>query len=273
MPNCIWGVDPGRGNRGPHRRRCPTGLPGALPRGLPHGQWLTAAHPVAAARRAVRPHPGCWYERVMTLDASPTDVVSWSDPGITQTLAWGSTYYLPAVFADPIATALDVPRVWFFGIFSAALLLSGLLGPLAGRRSTGMAAAMFWPRQTCCSPRAWWRWPSRPDGRPGAGLDHPGYRHGVRPVRGGLRHGGRPLRTRGAQRDHRHHPVRRLRQHGGLARQRDLHRRIRLARRLPGLGRAAPADRVAAEPPAGPRWRRTRRRRTRTRPHRGCRGR
>jgi MFS family permease len=45
----------------------------------------------------------------------------------------GSTYYLPAVFADPISAALNVPRVWFFGIFSAALLLSGLLGPLAGR--------------------------------------------------------------------------------------------------------------------------------------------
>ena len=53
--------------------------------------------------------------------------------GITQTLAWGSTYYLPAVFADPISAALNVPRVWFFGIFSAALLLSGLLDPLAGR--------------------------------------------------------------------------------------------------------------------------------------------
>ena len=53
--------------------------------------------------------------------------------GVTQTLAWGSTYYLPAVFADPISAALQLPRVWFFGIFSAALLLSGLLGPLAGR--------------------------------------------------------------------------------------------------------------------------------------------
>jgi MFS family permease len=53
--------------------------------------------------------------------------------GITQTLAWGSTYYLPAVFADRISGALDLPRVWFFGVFSAALLLSGLLGPLAGR--------------------------------------------------------------------------------------------------------------------------------------------
>lgn len=53
--------------------------------------------------------------------------------GITQTLAWGSTYYLPAVFADPIAADLHLSREWFFGIFSGALLLSGLLGPLAGR--------------------------------------------------------------------------------------------------------------------------------------------
>jgi MFS family permease len=53
--------------------------------------------------------------------------------GITQTLAWGSTYYLTAVFADPISAALGLPRVWFFAVVSAALLLSGLLGPLAGR--------------------------------------------------------------------------------------------------------------------------------------------
>ena len=53
--------------------------------------------------------------------------------GITQTLAWGSTYYLPAVFADPVSAELHLSREWFFGIFSAALLLSGLLGPMAGR--------------------------------------------------------------------------------------------------------------------------------------------
>ena len=53
--------------------------------------------------------------------------------GITQTLAWGSTYYLAAVFADPISDTLQLPHVWFFGIFSASLLLSGLLGPSAGR--------------------------------------------------------------------------------------------------------------------------------------------
>ncbi len=52
---------------------------------------------------------------------------------ITQTLAWGSTYYLTAVFADPVSVALGLPKVWFFGTFSAALLLSGLMAPLAGR--------------------------------------------------------------------------------------------------------------------------------------------
>jgi MFS family permease len=35
--------------------------------------------------------------------------------------------------ADPICASLHLTRSWFFGIFSAALLLSGLLGPLAGR--------------------------------------------------------------------------------------------------------------------------------------------
>jgi MFS family permease len=53
--------------------------------------------------------------------------------GITQTLAWGSTYYLPAVMADPVSASLRLSHDWFFGIFSASLLLSGLLGPVAGR--------------------------------------------------------------------------------------------------------------------------------------------
>lgn len=53
--------------------------------------------------------------------------------GITQTLSWGSSYYLTAVFADPIANELHISKTWFFGVYSAALLLSGLLGPLAGR--------------------------------------------------------------------------------------------------------------------------------------------
>jgi MFS family permease len=53
--------------------------------------------------------------------------------GITQTLAWASTYYLAAVFADPVSASLHLAHVWFFAVFSGALLLSGLFGPLAGR--------------------------------------------------------------------------------------------------------------------------------------------
>jgi MFS family permease len=53
--------------------------------------------------------------------------------GAAQTLAWASSYYLPAVLADPVAASLGVSRVWFFGAFSAALLLMGMLGPALGR--------------------------------------------------------------------------------------------------------------------------------------------
>lgn len=53
--------------------------------------------------------------------------------GITQTLAWASTYYLTAVFTDTVSADLHLSRTWFYGSVSAALLLSGLLGPLAGR--------------------------------------------------------------------------------------------------------------------------------------------
>ncbi|HUK08940.1 MAG TPA: MFS transporter [Stellaceae bacterium] len=60
-------------------------------------------------------------------------VVVVSTIGITQTLAWASTYYIPAVFADTISAELHLSHAWFFGVFSAALLLSGVLGPWAGR--------------------------------------------------------------------------------------------------------------------------------------------
>ena len=54
--------------------------------------------------------------------------------GTTQTLAWASSYYLPAILADPIARDLGVSSTWVFGAFSASLLISGLLGPRVGRR-------------------------------------------------------------------------------------------------------------------------------------------
>jgi MFS family permease len=54
--------------------------------------------------------------------------------GSTQTLAWASSYYLPAVLADPIAHDLGVSSNWVFAAFSAALLISAALGPRVGRQ-------------------------------------------------------------------------------------------------------------------------------------------
>jgi len=53
--------------------------------------------------------------------------------GTAQTLAWGSSYYLPAILADPIADGLGLSRTVLFGVFSGSLLVSALLGPLVGR--------------------------------------------------------------------------------------------------------------------------------------------
>ncbi|MGE9009898.1 MFS transporter [Leptospira interrogans] len=54
--------------------------------------------------------------------------------GTTQTLAWASSYYLPAILADPISRDLAVSSNWIFAAFSAALVLSALLGPRVGRQ-------------------------------------------------------------------------------------------------------------------------------------------
>jgi len=53
--------------------------------------------------------------------------------GTAQTLAWASTYYLPAVLATPMARDLAVSPVWVFAGFSMAMVVSALVGPTAGR--------------------------------------------------------------------------------------------------------------------------------------------
>jgi MFS family permease len=53
--------------------------------------------------------------------------------GSAQTLAWASSYYLPAILAAPMAQDLGIPASWVFAGFSAAMLLSAVLGPAAGR--------------------------------------------------------------------------------------------------------------------------------------------
>ena len=52
--------------------------------------------------------------------------------GSTQTLAWGSSYYLAAVLGGPIASGLGLPTSVFFGVYSVALLLGAAVGPYVG---------------------------------------------------------------------------------------------------------------------------------------------
>jgi MFS family permease len=53
--------------------------------------------------------------------------------GAAQTLAWASSYYLPAMLADPIAADIGIPRPWVFAAFSVALLIAAFAGPRIGR--------------------------------------------------------------------------------------------------------------------------------------------
>jgi hypothetical protein len=54
--------------------------------------------------------------------------------GTTQTLAWASSVYLPALVADPIAHDLGISSNWIFGAYSAALVIAAILGPRVGRQ-------------------------------------------------------------------------------------------------------------------------------------------
>jgi MFS family permease len=53
--------------------------------------------------------------------------------GTAQTLAWASSYYLPAVLAGPIAADTGLPRSGVFAAFSMALLVAAFAGPRIGR--------------------------------------------------------------------------------------------------------------------------------------------
>jgi len=53
--------------------------------------------------------------------------------GTAQTLAWGSTYYLPAVLADEMGRDIGISTELYFGTFSAALIISAMIGPKVGR--------------------------------------------------------------------------------------------------------------------------------------------
>lgn len=52
--------------------------------------------------------------------------------GTTQTIAWASSYYLPAILAAPIGRDLGLAPTYVFGALSGALVIAGLLGPSVG---------------------------------------------------------------------------------------------------------------------------------------------
>jgi len=54
--------------------------------------------------------------------------------GITQILAWGSSYYLLAVLAKPIAADTGWSLTWIVAGLSLGLLIAGLVSPLVGRQ-------------------------------------------------------------------------------------------------------------------------------------------
>lgn len=54
--------------------------------------------------------------------------------GTTQTLAWASSYYLPAILADSIGRDLGVSSNWIFAAFSASQVISAVLAPRIGRQ-------------------------------------------------------------------------------------------------------------------------------------------
>src|SRR4051812_46508574 len=53
--------------------------------------------------------------------------------GTTQTIAWASSYYLPAVLVDPIARDLGLPADGILAAFSLSLVISALSAPAVGR--------------------------------------------------------------------------------------------------------------------------------------------
>ena len=103
--------------------------------------------------------------------------------GSTQTLAWASSYYLPAILADDIARDTGTSTTWLYAAFSVSLIISALLGPRAGRlidRGSGNAvlAASNLLFAGGLVPAVRRAIPARPPTR----LGRPGHRHGHWPL-------------------------------------------------------------------------------------------
>ena len=72
-------------------------------------------------------------ETIRVASKARSRVIIISVLGVTQIFAWGSSYYLPAVLAKPIAADTGWSLPWVVGGLSLGLLIAGLVSPWVGR--------------------------------------------------------------------------------------------------------------------------------------------
>jgi hypothetical protein len=72
-----------------------------------------------------------------SLQAAPSRHAVVTALGLGQILAWGSSYYLPAVLSKPIARDTGWSLPWVVGGLSLALLAAGVVSPYVGRAIEG----------------------------------------------------------------------------------------------------------------------------------------
>ena len=156
--------------------------------------------------------------------------------GVTQILAWGSSYYLPAVLAGAIASDTGWPLTLVVGGLSLGLVVAGLVSPAVGSRiGRGhgrivlAASSFFLAAGLLCLGLA------NTAARLSRRMDHHRRRHGRRPLRRGLCRARHALRPRSKTHDHRAHLVRRIGKHRMLAAQRLPPRASWMARHVPRL--------------------------------------
>lgn len=173
--------------------------------------------------------------------------------GTAQALAWGSSYYLPAILAQPIANGLGVSQATVFGVFSGSLLLSALLGPVVGRAidNRGGRGVLILSNLVLAGGLV-----GLACAQGVVGLAIAWAVLGVGMALGlydfGLCHADRPLRASSARPDHWDHADRRICQHDRVAAVSRPKCQPGLARRLPDLGGAQSRDWPATQPPSDP---------------------
>jgi MFS family permease len=72
-------------------------------------------------------------DETMPISRAPSRLAIIPVLGVTQIFAWGSSYYLPAVLAKPIAADTGWSLSWVVGGVSLGLLIAGVVSPWVGR--------------------------------------------------------------------------------------------------------------------------------------------